>query len=225
MPGGATFGPATLAFLAGLRADNEKSWFDAHRADYEHHYLAPALAFITGIGPKLAAFQPDVHAEPRVNGSLFRINRDIRFSRDRTPYKDHVDLFFWIGEGRSRERPGFFLRLRPEELLLGAGMHGFPPPILEAYRAAVLDDERGTALETAIAAAETAGAAVEGNPLQRLPAGLDPSHPRAGLLRHRALHATFREPIPAAFGGPGFIDHCVERFRPLSALLTWVGGL
>jgi uncharacterized protein (TIGR02453 family) len=219
------FPPATLDFLRNLGANNTKSWFDDHRIDYERDYLAPALAFIAAMDGPLHDLHPDVHAEPRVNGSLFRINRDVRFSKDKTPYKDHLDLFFWVGEGRSRDRPGFFFRLRADRLILGAGMHAFDARMLEAYRRAVLDAGAGPALETAVATARAAGASVEGVGYRKLPAGLDPTHPRAQFLRHNALHASFDEPIPASLSSPAFVEHCLSRFRPLAPLLAWVADL
>jgi uncharacterized protein (TIGR02453 family) len=219
------FPPATLAFLGALGTNNSKAWFDAHRADYERDYLAPALAFIEAMREPLLTLHPDVRAEPRVNGSLFRINRDSRFSKDKTPYKDHIDIFFWVGEGRSRERPGYFFRLRADRLLLGAGIHGFDARMLAAYRAAVVDDSTGRELEDAIATARAAGASVEGVGYKKVRAGLDPAHPRASLLLHDAMHASFDEPIPAAVSSPDLIDHCLGRFRPLTPLLAWVAGL
>lgn len=221
----ATFGPATLEFLAMLSINNEKAWFDAHRADYEAHYLAPALAFMDAVRAPLTDIEPDIQAEARVNGSLFRINRDIRFSRDKTPYKDHVDLFFWIGEGRSRERPGFFFRLGGRELVLGAGMHGFDPVKLAAFRAAVLDERRGSELMEAAEIAEHAGATLGGVGYKRLPAPFDPAHLRARFLHHNALHAGWTTAIPAEFGTDAFPDLCVQRFRPLAGLARWVAAL
>ena len=219
------FQPSTPAFLRALEAHNTRAWFDAHRADYERDYLAPTLAFIEAMREPLTRLNPEVHADPRVNGSLFRVNRDIRFSKDKRPYKDHIDAFFWVGEGRSRERPGFFFRLTADRIMLGAGMHAFDPRRLEAYRAAVLDRARGLALESAVETVRAAGATVEGQGYRKVPAGLDPAHARADLLRHNALHASFDEPHPAALSSPAFVDFSVERFRSLAPLLTWVAGL
>ena len=86
---------------------------------------------------------PGIHADPRVNGSIFRINRDTRFSKDKTPYKTHLDLFFWEGEGRSRDCPGFFFRMTPRSVVLGAGFHHFDPERLARFRAAVADEQSG----------------------------------------------------------------------------------
>ena len=219
------FPPETLDFLRDLGENNSKAWFDAHRAEYERDYLAPALAFIAAMDAPLRRLNPTVHADPRVNGSLFRINRDVRFSRDKTPYKDHLDLFFWAGEGRSRERPGFFFRLRFDRLILGAGIHAFDARMLEAYRASVLDDDRAMALVVALSEVAGAGASLKGVGYRRVPAGFDPAHPRAGLLRHNALHASFDEPVPPSLSAPSFVDHCLDRFQPLAPLLAWVAEL
>jgi uncharacterized protein (TIGR02453 family) len=108
----AGFGKETVRFLDGLRSHNKKVWFDAHREDYEQAFLAPAQAFVAALGPRLRKLVPEVHVEPRVNGSIMRINRDVRFSKDKTPYKDHLDLWFWTGERKGWDGSGFFFRLK-----------------------------------------------------------------------------------------------------------------
>jgi len=97
--------------------------------------------------------------------------------------------------------------------------------MLEAYRASVLDDERGTALEVAVSEAAVAGATLEGVGYRWVPAGLDPAHSRAGLLLHNALHSSFDEPVPPSLSTSSFVDHCLDRFQPLAPLLAWVAGL
>lgn len=149
----AGFPPEGLAFLDGLGRDNTKAYFDAHRATYESALLAPAKAFVVALGEELRArVTPAIRAEPRVNGSILRINRDTRFSADKTPYKDHLDIWLWEGEGPSRERPGYFVRLRPATVTVGVGMHRFDRPVLEAYREAVGAERTGRELEVAIGA-------------------------------------------------------------------------
>src|SRR5918911_2925330 len=110
-----------LELLAGLAENNTREYFDAHRDIYESALLAPAKAFVVALGEELhARVSPGLRAEPRVNGSILRINRDTRFTTDKRPYKEHLDLWFWEGEGPSREHPGYFIRLRPETVALGA---------------------------------------------------------------------------------------------------------
>src|SRR4051812_26183724 len=93
----AGFPKQTFAFLAGIHAHNEKAWFDEHRDLYEAGYVVPARAFVEALGAKLKTISPGVQYEAKVNRSMHRINRDIRFSKDKRPYKEHLNLWFWHG--------------------------------------------------------------------------------------------------------------------------------
>lgn len=213
-----------LDFLSGLGKHNEKAWFDAHRAGYDDGLMAPGKAFVVDLGDELnARVGPGIHAEPRVNGSIFRINRDTRFSADKTPYKAHFDMFLWQGEGRGRECPGYYLRITPETVHLGAGMHGFPTPALATYRDAVADDERGRRL------VEITGelGALEGVELPephyaRMPRGYDVDGERAVLIRMSGMHAGGVHPVPEELGSAEFVGWCADRLEPLAPLQRWL---
>lgn len=218
----AGFSRETFSFLRGLQEHNDKAWFDAHRAQYEAHYLEPAKAFVGAIAPTLQKWRPGMHAEARVNGSIFRINRDVRFSKDKTPYKHHLDLWFWEGEGRNFACPGFFFRLLPGELILGAGLHKLDKAWLLKYRAAILDDSQAKSLEKVLARVEKAGYAVGGRNLARVPRGIAPDHPRADLLRHDGLTATFEAPLPRDVYSEGFLKFCLGHFKAMLPLHAWL---
>jgi uncharacterized protein (TIGR02453 family) len=213
-----------LDFLAGIAADNTRTYFDAHRATYEAALLAPAKAFVVALGDELhARVSPGLRAEPRVNGSILRINRDTRFSADKRPYKEHLDLWFWEGDGPSRERPGLFIRLRPETVQLGAGLHRLEPEPLAAFRAAVDDERTGTALEAAIGEALTLrGAAVGGLEYKRVPRGYDAGHPRAELLRRGALHVSGEWKLPRAVSSARFTGWAADRLERLAPVERWL---
>src|SRR5689334_8192732 len=117
------FPKETTKFLRELSKNNDRTWFEAHRRDYQANYVEPALTFVSAIGPRLQKISPSISFEPKINGSLFRINRDVRFSRDKRPYKDHIDLWFWHGSKRGWASPGFFCRMLSDRLILGGGMH------------------------------------------------------------------------------------------------------
>src|SRR5690242_13666408 len=92
------FSPELPQFLGALRDNNTREWFQAHRAEYEQLLLEPAREFVIALGELLKAqLGQDIHAEPKVHGSILAINRDVRFSPDKTPYKTHLDLWFWQG--------------------------------------------------------------------------------------------------------------------------------
>lgn len=219
------FPKATSAFLRGLSKNNDKAWFDAHRDDYQSCYVGPAKALVEAMAPHLGKLSPDVHAEPRINGSIFRINRDVRFSKDKRPYKDHLDLWFWQGPDgrRSKECPGYFFRMTPTQLYVGAGMHQLDKRALGRYREAVADETSGKALEAALKkATRLAGAQVGGETYKRVPKGFDPEHPRADLLRHSGLFVEWLGPIPDEATTPKLPAWIMERYRAFAPVQRWL---
>lgn len=213
-----------FAFLAELATDNTRAFFDAHRETYEAALLEPAKAFVTALGELLRErVSPAIRAEPRVNGSILRINRDTRFANDKRPYKDHLDLWFWEGDAPSRERPGLSVRLRPATVVLSAGIHRLEPAVLAAYRHAVDDERSGEGLETAIEDALTLrGVKLGGAAYKRVPRGYDADHPRAELLRHGALYVGGEWKLPRAASGPGFVGWAADRLEQMAPVERWL---
>lgn len=216
----AGFPHETFKFLDGIARNNSKAWFDAHRGEYDAHYVAPAKAFVAAIGPRLRSISKTVQFEPKINGSIFRINRDVRFAKDKRPYKTDLDLWFWEGDKRGWETPGFFLRLSPSMMYAGAGMHRFSPPQLAAYRQAVIDDKAGAALQKIIAGL---GDLRLGEPTRKTaPRGFDAGHQRASLLRHDGLYAMLEAPLPKSVHRAEFVDACLAAFRRGFPISKWL---
>lgn len=216
------FGDDTIEFLTQLFAHNEKPWFDANRGAYETAYLERAKDFITAIGPDLRALSPRVQAVPRVNGSIFRINRDVRFSKDKTPYKDHLDLWFWEGE-RKTAVSGFFFRLTRDSLILGAGAHMMSPVRLKAFRGALAQEDARARLLDSVARIEAAGLSLHGQGYKRPPRGWAATGDRADRLAlHKALFTDETGPHPASLGTAGFVDHCMSVFQRAAPLHRWL---
>jgi uncharacterized protein (TIGR02453 family) len=213
-----------LEFLEGLAADNTREYFDVHRDTYQSALLQPAKEFVVALGEELRArVSPAIRAEPRINGSILRINRDTRFSADKRPYKEHVDFWFWEGDAPSRERPGLFVRLRPATVTLGAGMHQFEPPALAAYRAAVADQSTGEALENALMdATNVRGVAVGGERYKRVPRDFAPDHPRAALLRHGALYVSGDWKLPRSVANPEFVGWTADKLERMAPVERWL---
>jgi uncharacterized protein (TIGR02453 family) len=178
------------------------------------------------VGEELERRGVPVHAEPRVHGSIFRINRDTRFSKDKRPYKTHLDLWFWQGDGPSRLCPGFFFRLEADALTLGAGRHHFEPPLLERYREAVADPTQGGALVEAVEQVEAAGYEVGNRGYKRTPAGYSAEGRRGDLLLHDGLfsYAVLR-PVPPQAHTSELPALSAERFAEQSPILAWLGAL
>ena len=132
------FPKETLAFLDGITRNNEKAWFDAHRDLYEAGYIAPARSFVDALGPRLRSIAPAVQFSTRINGSLSRINRDVRFSKDKRPYKEHLGIWFWHGERRRWDVPGFWFELTPGQVQLGVGLYLMQGEQLDSFRQSVV---------------------------------------------------------------------------------------
>lgn len=116
------FSSATFKFLEQLAGHNDKAWFEAHKDEYEDCVRGPALDYIRAMAPLLADFAPEFRADARkMGGSLMRVYRDTRFSRDKTPYKTNVGIQFRHQLGKDVHAPGFYLHVAPEECFLGVG--------------------------------------------------------------------------------------------------------
>jgi uncharacterized protein (TIGR02453 family) len=221
-----TFRPEALDFLRRLEACNERDWFHAHRDEYDTLLLEPARDFVEAFGALSERLGEGVDADPRVGRSIMRINRDTRFSRDKRPYKTHLDLWFPQGPGPSRERPGFWFRLTPERLILGAGMHHFERPLLERFRETVAEPERGVELVRAVDEVRGAGGEVGGQTYKRVPAGYHVDERRGELLRHSGLYAWVEHvPPPPETHTEGFPAFCVERYASLVPVQRWLLAL
>src|SRR5258708_18376241 len=139
-----SFSPALFDFLRELRANNDREWFQRNKERYESDVRAPALQFVTDVGPRLRTISKHVVADPRpVGGSMFRINRDIRFSTDKSPYKTAVGMSFGHDHGRDGPAPGYYLHLEPGESFAGGGVHMPDTATLNLVRAASVADTRG----------------------------------------------------------------------------------
>ena len=216
------FPAATFEFLNGIAAHNEKVWFDAHRPLYEAGYVEPAKAFVTAIGPKLREISPKVQFEPKVNGSLSRVNRDIRFSKDKRPYKSHLNMWFWHGDRKGWDTPGFYISLSPERIYLGTGMHGLEKDVLESFRQSVIHPRSAKALLAAVEAVKAAGPYDIGEKNRKLmPRGYPADGPAAEYLLHESLHAGIELPGAAA-RSPDFLDICVKHFRATWPISKWL---
>ena len=217
------FPPAVVEFLEGLHGHNNKAWFEAHRQQYEEDLLEPARAFAEAMAARLDGLVA-VGSRP-MRGSLFRIYRDVRFSKDKTPYKTHLGIAF-VPEGRSKESPGFYFQLESAQLFLGAGMHAFPKAVLAAFREAVVDPVEGPRLREVIEAVNASGPyEVWGRSYKKVPRGYDPAHENADLLLYGGLFAGLTAPLPPELSSAGLLDFCEAHYRVVLPLQSWAERL
>ena len=223
MPGFSGFSKATFGYLAGLEANNSKDWFAANRAAYEDDLIAPALDFVAAMAPVVAQMNPAYQAVPKMNGSLRRLHRDLRFSKDKTPFSPRLHLVFWHGSHPNRA-PAIHLVLHGDGFGLGVGQWAMTPAELAAYRAAVVDPARRARLKSALKAAEEVGATLTEPALARLPKGVESIGDDDHLLRHKGLVARShkRLPIPEEMLGPGAVDYAGKLIKAVAPISDWL---
>ena len=120
------FSKHTVKFFKDLKKNNSKQWFEKNREIFDNHVMLESQLFIAEMGQKLQKIAPDIVAIPKTDKSIFRIHRDVRFSKDKSPYKTHLALLMWEGPFKKMENSGFYFHFEPSKLFLGAGMHVFP---------------------------------------------------------------------------------------------------
>jgi uncharacterized protein (TIGR02453 family) len=217
------FSKETLRFFKDLKKNNSKKWFEAQKQDYENYVMQPAKAFVMAMGDKLRTHVPDIVAVPKVNKSLFRINRDTRFSPDKSPYKTNMGIFFWEGNRPRMECSGFYFHLEPKVLMLGVGIYMFPKYLFDTFRNSVVHSKFGEDLADIVAKIEKKkGYQIGGKHFKRVPAGFDASHPHAELLLFNGLHAGVETSIPEELYSKKLVTYCWEKFQPLLPLHSWL---
>ena len=218
------FSKRTVAFLKDLKNNNNKEWFDANRGDYKAHIVEPALAFINAMSPVAEQLDPPHKSAAKLNGSFRRLNRDVRFSKDKTPYNPCVHMIFWTGDHPNRSS-GIHLVLAHDGFGYGAGHWAFEGDALERYRAAVLDAAKRGALEAALAKAAKIGCELGEPTLKTVPRGYDREAPSADWLRRKEIVA--RTMSDSSGHDPRLFtaecgDYCAGLMRAMAPLDKWV---
>jgi uncharacterized protein (TIGR02453 family) len=211
----------TFDFLSELAANNRREWFDEHRQDYEDLVRTPALEFIGDMEKEMPAISRHFRASPKkAGGSLMRIQRNLRFSRDKTPYKTNIGMHFRHEVGKDIHAPGYYVHIEPGECFVGVGLWHPDPDTLAMIRKAIA--EHG---DKWITARDDKGFSrhytLEGDALANVPRGYAKDHPLvedlkrkdfiglAGLSQANVTSANFREQV-------------VERFRQAAPFMRFL---
>jgi uncharacterized protein (TIGR02453 family) len=202
------FPVAALDFYDDLEADNTKSFWEKHKAVYADAVKAPMVALCAALEPEFGT------------AKVFRPYRDVRFAKDKTPYKDHQGAFVAAGPAT-----GWYVEVGAPGVRVGAGFYHAEADRLAAFRAAIADDRTGPGPVTLLAELEADGWTVGGERLKTSPRGYDKDHPRIDLLRHKSLT------VGKSYGFEPFVHtaELLERvrddWRAVSPVVEWVGAL
>jgi uncharacterized protein (TIGR02453 family) len=215
------FGPGLVRFLEELDDHNDRAWFEANRGRYDTEVREPALAFIAAMARHVEAVSPTLRAEPRkVGGSLMRIHRDVRFSKDKRPYKTNLGIQFRHERGKDVHAPGLYVHVEPGSVFLGAGMWRPDAPSLLAIRRAIVDEPSGWQRVRDAKRFREAWS-LSGDALQRTPRGFDADHPMVEDLKrkdHIAVHELRERDVVRG----DLIPHVAGLFRRARPYLAWL---
>jgi uncharacterized protein (TIGR02453 family) len=207
-----------LDFLRGLKRNNRRPWFQKRKDDYEQYVKAPMVEFVMALAHDLP---PEYVADPAK--SIFRIYRDVRFSKDKSPYKTHAAAHF-PPRGKPRGLgAGLYFHISPDEVWIGGGYYAPTPQEALAVRTRIA--ERPRALENIVGSPEFRKrfGKLEGAKLTRVPRGFLSDHPAAEWLKHKQWIAG-AELKPEAATGPKFYDTLLAHFRAALPLLQFLNS-
>ena len=212
----------TIDFLKKLSKNNNREWFHSHREEYEKNFLLPAKICVIQLGDFLRNYIPNIIAEPEINKSIFRLNRDVRFSKNKSPYKTNLGLYFWEGRKKKLESSGFYFHLEPKTFLVAVGFYIFPNEILKKYRQVLLQQTKNSDLYKIIKSLKRKGYSIEEEKYKKLPAGFTPEHPFAELSKFSGLYAMYETNDLEQFKKQDIIEFTQKIMKDMIPLHQWI---
>lgn len=211
-----------FAFLRELKANNNRAWFEENKQRFRESVQTPMATFIGAMVPRLRTISKNFVADPRPNGgSMFRIYRDVRFSKDKRPYKEHAACHFRHALGKDVHAPGYYMHLAPDEVFFGGGMWMPAPDALQKIRELIVkksaawraigDDRRFSKVFGEI----------EGEALSRAPRGFNPDHPLIADIKRKSFFAMHSSSLREAAGAK-FVDEVTNVFSAASPLMKFL---
>jgi uncharacterized protein (TIGR02453 family) len=209
-------------FFEDLKLNNNRAWFNDNKARYYDSVVNPVSEFVVCMGPRLKQISRHYKADPRPHGgAMFRIYRDTRFSKDKTPYKTHAAVQFRHEAGRDAHAPGYYLHLAGDGLFFGGGIWTPPSPKLNKIRDFIADNARSwSRISNAKKVKDVGG--IKGDGLKRPPRGFDAEHVHIDDLKRKSFFV-MSEAEPSAALRPDFVDVVSEAFKratPLNRFIT-----
>ncbi|GJM16545.1 MAG: TIGR02453 family protein [Thermodesulfobacteriota bacterium] len=217
------FSNKTLKFFKDLEENNTRQWFEENRVIFEKNVMEPAQEFVMEMGERLKPLCPKIVAIPKTDKSIFRIYRDVRFSKDKTPYKTHLGIFLWEGPRKKLGNPGFYLQLDKSQILIAGGIYQLPNELVKPYRDAVSDSKRGTEVAKILKKiTKNSSYKLGGSHYKRVPRGYDPDSPNAELLLHNGLYLYYEGAVPKEVYSSDFLDYALGVFKDIMPLHIWI---
>lgn len=214
-----------LKFLDEIKENNNKVWFEANRHRWEKLILEPNVAYVKEMGEHLIALAPFIRAEPKAAGSLFRIYRDTRFSKDKTPIKTKISIMFWQGTGHRMQSPCFYMQYKSHEIYVATGIGKFKTHLLKHYREYIKIERNAKALHEILENLKEKGINIKPPHYKRIPAGFDKESQYAYLSQYDGLFVNKAFKPNKTFFSKRIINYNFKFYDSTIDLFNWIDSL
>jgi uncharacterized protein (TIGR02453 family) len=208
-------------FFKQLKKNNNREWFNENKTRFQESVLEPMSMFIVAMQPRLMKISGHYVADPKIHGgSMFRIYRDTRFSKDKTPYKTHAACQFRHEAGKDAHAPGFYVHIDTDQVFFGGGIWTPPSPKLNKIRDFIADNARSWArIKNARKVVDVGG--IQGDSLKKAPRGFNEEHVHIEDLKRKSFYV-MTETSPESAAKPGFVDEVTEGFTRAAPLNRFI---
>lgn len=211
-----------IKFLEDLHFNNNKKWFEENRYLWEKHILTPNKEFVQEMGATLQILVPTINAIPKSSASLFRIYRDTRFSKDKTPIKESIGIIFWQGTAHRMSSSTFYFFYNSNYYHIASGMRSFKPPVLKAYRKYIQDEKNAKKLDEILKTLKNKGFNLSEPKYKRVPKDFPKDYKYPHLTLYGTLSASKEYKIDDKFFTLEIVDFAFSIFQELEELQKWL---
>ncbi|MCE9523274.1 MAG: DUF2461 domain-containing protein [Alphaproteobacteria bacterium] len=211
-----------FAFFKELAKNNDRTWFEANKQRYKDAVVGPLSDFMTAMSPRVAKISKHIVVDPRPNGgSMFRIYRDVRFGKDKRPYKEHAGCQFRHALGKDAHAPGFYMHFAPDEVFFGGGVWMPPPDGLHRLRTAIAEGTKAWKKIVEDKSFSKSFKGVQGDTLSRPPRGFDAGHPYIDDIKRKSFFVMHESSVKTA-QSPALLDEVEASFNTAKPLMKFL---
>jgi len=210
-----------VALLKEIALNNTKEYFISQEERYKREILRPNRAYVEQMGEYLQILEPNLHAEPKVNRSLFRIYRDSRFHLDR-PIKEKIGIIIWQGGGHRMQSSSFYMHYAPDGYFVAAGIRWFKPPLLKTYREYLQKKQHREELHNILQTLQQKGYSLPERRYKRYPRDCNADDTHSYLYLYDSMYAYTEKPLNKTFFSKRIINSNFKIYQDMFDLQQWV---
>jgi uncharacterized protein (TIGR02453 family) len=213
------FPPEAMQFFKNLSRNNNRDWFQPRKPIFEEKVKQPMRELVEALNGSLKSFAPEYVTDP--DKAIYRFYRDTRFSKDKTPYKDHIAASFRRSGAGPHKEGGYYLQVSHKDVAVGGGVYMPEPDVLLAIRRHIAENHKELRRILSAPAVRRSLGDLQGEQLTRVPKGFPPTHAAADLLRFKSLFL-YVKLAPEVATTPQFLREVLTRFRAMKPFLDFL---